>query len=84
MLDDYSANKNALSKQARASQTQNIDEATYEWYQKARIKNILLTGPMLPEKKPNERVKSFETQNSQRLMDGITDSRKGLTLKAKS
>ena len=29
---------------------QNIDEATYECYQKARIKNIPVTGPMLQEK----------------------------------
>ena len=36
ILDQYSAN-NTLSKRARASQTQNIDEATYDWYQKARI-----------------------------------------------
>lgn len=50
ILDEYSANKNALSKPARASQTQNIDEAMYEWYQRARIKNIPVTGPMLQEK----------------------------------
>ena len=50
ILDEYSANKNALSKRARASQTQNINEATYEWYQKARLKNIPVTGPMLQEK----------------------------------
>ena len=31
-------------------QTQNIDEAMYEWYQKARLKNIPVTGPMLQEK----------------------------------
>ena len=50
MLDEYNANKNALAKRVRASQTQNIDEATYEWYQKARIKDIPVTGPMLQEK----------------------------------
>lgn len=50
ILDEYSANKNALSKPARASQTQNTDEAMYEWYQRARIKNIPVTGPMLQEK----------------------------------
>lgn len=51
ILDEYSANKNALSKPARASQTQNIDEAMYEWYQRARtFKNIPVTGPMLQEK----------------------------------
>ena len=37
ILEQYSANKNTLSKRARASETQNIDEATYDWYQKARI-----------------------------------------------
>ena len=40
----------SLNELARASQTQNIDEATYEWYQKARIKNIPVTGSMLQEK----------------------------------
>ena len=50
ILDEYSANKNALSKRARASRKQNIEEATHEWYQKARIKNIPVTGPMLQEK----------------------------------
>ena len=38
----------SLNELARASQTQNIDEAKYEWYQKARIKNV--TGSMLQEK----------------------------------
>ena len=42
ILDKYSANKNV--------ETQNIDEATYEWYQKARLDNIPVTGPMLQEK----------------------------------
>ncbi|KAL9960092.1 hypothetical protein ACROYT_G033497 [Oculina patagonica] len=28
----------------------NVDEATYEWYQKARTKKIPVTGPMLQEK----------------------------------
>ncbi|XP_068756262.1 major centromere autoantigen B-like [Montipora capricornis] len=45
VLDEYSANKNALSERARAR----TDEATYEWYQKARLKNIPVTGPLLQE-----------------------------------
>ena len=43
-------NKNAHSKWARASPLKNVDEATYQWYQKARTKNIPVTGPMLQEK----------------------------------
>ena len=50
ILEDYSANKNAHSKRARVSPMKNVDEATYEWYQKARTKNIPVTGPMLQEK----------------------------------
>ena len=50
MLEHYGANKNAHCKRARLSQLKNVDEATYELYQKARSKNIPVTGPMLPEK----------------------------------
>ena len=50
ILEDYSTNKNAHSKRARVSPMKNVDEATYEWYQKARTKNIPVTGPMLQEK----------------------------------
>lgn len=50
ILEDYSANKNAHSKRARVSPMKNVDMATYEWYQKARTKNIPVTGPMLQEK----------------------------------
>ena len=37
-------------KKARLSQLKNVDLATYECYQKARSKNIPVTGPMLQEK----------------------------------
>jgi len=50
ILEHYSANKNAHCKRARLSQLKNVDEAMYEWYQKARSKNIPVTGPMLQEK----------------------------------
>ena len=50
ILEHYGANKNAHCKRARLSQLKNVDEATYEWYQKARSKNIPVTGPMLQEK----------------------------------
>ena len=50
ILEDYSANKNAHSKRGRASPLKSVDEAMYEWYQKARTKNIPVTGPMLQEK----------------------------------
>jgi len=50
ILEDHSANKNVHSKRARASPLKNVDEATYKWYQKARTKNIPVTGPMLQEK----------------------------------
>ena len=49
-MEHYGANKNAHCKRARLSQLKNVDEATYEWYQKARSKNIPVTGPMLEEK----------------------------------
>ena len=48
--EHYGANKNAHFKRARLSQFKNVDQATYEWYQKARSKNIPVTGPMLQEK----------------------------------
>ena len=48
--EHYGANKNAHFKKARLSQFKNVDQATYEWYQKARSKNIPVTGPMLQEK----------------------------------
>ena len=50
ILEHYSANKNAHCKRARLSQLKNVDKATYKWYQKARSKNIPVTGPMLQEK----------------------------------
>ena len=50
ILEHYGANKNAHCKRARLSQLKNVDKATYEWYQKARSKNIPVTGPMLQEK----------------------------------
>ena len=50
ILDDYSRNKNALSKRARSSQSMHIDEVMHQWYRMARIKNIPVTGPMLQEK----------------------------------
>ena len=50
ILKHYGANKNAHCKRARLSQLKNVDEATYEWYQKARSKNIPVTRPMLQEK----------------------------------
>ena len=50
ILEHYGASKNAHCKRARLSQLKNVDEATYEWYQKARSKNIPVTGPMLQEK----------------------------------
>ncbi|KAM7436131.1 hypothetical protein ABFA07_014040 [Porites harrisoni] len=50
ILEHYGANKNAHCKRARLSQLKNVDEATYKWYQKARSKNIPVTGPMLQEK----------------------------------
>lgn len=43
--------KNVPSKRASASQTQNFGEARCEWYQKARIKNIPVTGPMCKKAK---------------------------------
>ena len=46
ILDHYGANKNARCKRARLSQLKNVDEC----YQKARSKNIPVTGPMLQEK----------------------------------
>ena len=49
-MEHYGANKNAHCKRARLSQLKNVDEATYEWYQKVRSKNIPVTGPMLQEK----------------------------------
>ena len=50
ILEHYGANKNARCKRARLSQLKNVDLATYECYQKARSKNIPVTGPMLQEK----------------------------------
>ncbi|KAM7428132.1 hypothetical protein ABFA07_020850 [Porites harrisoni] len=50
ILEHYGANKNAHCKRARLSQLKNVDEAMYEWYQKARSKNIPVTGPMLQGK----------------------------------
>ena len=49
-MEHYGENKNAHCKGARLSQLKNVDEATYEWYLKARSKNIPVTGPMLQEK----------------------------------
>ena len=49
-MEHYGANKNARCKRARLSQLKNVDLATYECYQKARSKNIPVTGPMLQEK----------------------------------
>ena len=71
ILDEYSANKNALAKRVRESQTQNIDEATYEWYQKARIKDIPVTGPMLQKKakRASEELGGSEFTVSNRWLD---------------
>jgi len=82
ILEDYSANKNAHSKRARTSPLKNVDEATYEWYQKARTKNIPVTGPMLQEKakRASEELgdSTFKASNG-----SWTDLRKGPKLQAK-
>ena len=71
ILDECSAKKNALSKRARASQTQNIDGTTYELYQKVRIKNIPVTGPMMQEKakRASEELGDSEFTASNRWLD---------------
>ena len=50
ILEHYGANKNARCKRDRLSQLKNVDLATYKCYQKARSKNIPVTGLMLQEK----------------------------------
>lgn len=66
ILQDYNANRNAHSKRARASPL---------WYQKARTKNILVTGPMLQEKAK----RASEELGDSTIMNGWT----GTTLQAK-
>ena len=71
ILEHYGANKNAHCKRARLSQLKNVDEATYEWYQEARSKNIPITGPMLQEKAKRATEELGDTTfKSKRLMDG--------------
>ena len=58
-------------KKARLSQLKNVDLATYECYQKARSKNIPVTGPMLQEKtkRANEELGDATFKASNRCLD---------------
>lgn len=47
---DYESNVNGNIKRVRGSQHEEIDKALLDWFQKARSKNISVTGPMLQEK----------------------------------
>ena len=51
IIKDFEANFSGKTKQCRGANNDEIEKPLLEWFRKARSKNILITGPMLQEKK---------------------------------